>query len=288
MHSLRHICGIRKATPDSAGFAFGAAFHAASEVLDLTNDLVIAMATFTSMFDFPDDKVRTLVRAKTMLEQYQLYVNQQGWIFLPQGDQMEVTFVKPLTEEISYAGKCDRQLSDGTVGEWKTTYYLYNSAGNPMPYLQRWWGHNSIRGYAWARGTDRIHLVGVGVYPQKEGRGGKEYPCVAHLTIPIQGWEFDQFIGETLEIGAEIIKDCQEFDLHIGANFEENLENYLSNRLHCCFPTNTDRCYFNINNPCQFIDLCTRDVPRGLVEANYVVDPFLPWQGSDKGEENGN
>jgi hypothetical protein len=237
------------------------------------------MATFTSMFDFPDDKVRTLVRAKSMLEQYQLYIKQQGWKFEQQSNgTMEIAFNKPLTGRINYAGRCDRKFTDGSIGEWKTTYYLYNSSGNPMPYLQQWWGHNSIRGYAWAYGANKVTLLGAGVYPQKEGRGGKEYPCIAHLTIPIQSWEIEQFVYETSQIGEEIIQDCQRYDLHMDHGFEENLENYLTNSLHRFFPTETGLCYFNVNNPCQFIDLCTRDIPRGLVEGNYVIDPFLPWE----------
>jgi len=282
-HSLRHICGIRKATPDSAGFAFGSAFHSATEVIDIIGSVDVAMATFTSMFDFPDDKVRTLVRAKSMLEQYQRYVQQQNWSFQQQeSGTMEVAFNKPLTDRINFAGKCDRLLTDGTVGEYKTTYYLYNSSGNPMPYLQQWWGHNSLRGYAWANGANKVRLLGAGVYPQKEGRGGKEYPCIAHLDIPILPWEIEQFERETAWIGEEIIQDCQRYDLYINHNFEENLENYLENHLQDYFPTETGLCYFNQNNPCQFVDLCTRNVPRGLVEANYVIDPFLPWEEQEK------
>jgi hypothetical protein len=275
---LRHICGIRKATPEGAGFAFGSAFHAASEVLDIIGDLPTAMATFTSMFDYPDDKVRTLLRAKTMLLSYEEYVKQQGWKFVQlESDTMEIAFNEPLTPRINYAGRCDRMFEDGSIGEWKTTYYLYNSSGNPMPYLQQWWGHNSIRGYAWANNANKVHLLGVGVYPQKEGRGGKEYPCVAHLSIPIQPWEVTQFKYEAEMIGEEIISACQHDNLYIGEQFEDNLENVLKHNLHSDFPTNTSRCYFNINNPCQYIDLCTRDIPRGLVEANYIIDPFLPW-----------
>ena len=278
----RHICGIRKSSADSPGFAFGSSFHAASEVIDITNDLDLAMATFTSMFNFPDDKVRTLVRAKTMLLSYEEYVRQQGWKFVQQADDtMEIAFNQPLTPRINYAGRCDRKFSDGSIGEWKTTYYLYNSSGNPMPYLQQWWGHNSLRGYAWANGASKVHLLGVGVYPQKEGRGGREYPCVAHLTIPILPWEIAQFKYEAELIGEEIIQACQKNGLNIGAGFEDNLENVLTHKLHAGFPTNTSRCYFNINNPCQFLDLCTRDWPRGLVEGNYIIDPFLPWEESE-------
>jgi hypothetical protein len=278
MYLFRHICGIRKATPEGAGFAFGSSFHASSEVLDITGDVALAMGTFISMFDFPDDKVRTLLRAKTMLESYQQYVKQQGWSFRQQEEgTMEIAFNQPLTPRINYAGRCDRQFVDGSIGEWKTTYYLYNSSGNPMPYLQQWWGHNSIRGYAWACGANKVHLLGVGVYPQKEGRGGKEYPCCAHLTIPITAWELEQFKYEAEVIGEEIIAACQKNGLGVGRDFGSNLEKVLDGKLHTAFPTNTSRCYFNVNNPCQFIDLCTRNVPAGLVEGNYVLDPFLPW-----------
>ena len=278
-HFARHICGIRKSHADSPGFAFGSSFHAASEVLDIMGDIELAMATFTSMFNFPDDKVRTLVRAKTILLSYEQYVQQQGWKFEQQSQgTMEIAFNQPLTPRINYAGRCDRKFQDGSIGEWKTTYYLYNSSGNPMPYLQQWWGHNSIRGYAWANGATKVHLLGVGVYPQKEGRGGKEYPGVAHLTIPIMPWELEQFKYEVELIGEEIIRDCQKNDLFIGEKFEINLENALNYKLHRAFPTSTSRCYFNINNPCQFLDLCTRDWPRGLVEGNYIIDPFLPWE----------
>jgi hypothetical protein len=132
--------------------------------------------------------------------------------------------------------------------------------------------------------ANKVHLLGVGVYPQKEGRGGKEYPCVSHLTIPVLAWEIEQFEYEVERIGEEIILDCQKNGLHIGEKFEENLEMVLEHKLHRAFPTSTSRCYFNINNPCQFLDLCTRDWPRGLVEGNYVVDPFLPWEEEAKEE----
>jgi len=283
---LRYLCGIRKATPESAGFAFGSSFHASTEVIDLTDNIALAMATFESMFNFPDDKVRTLVRARSMLEQYQTYVRQQNWKFEQQSDgTMEIAFNKPLTERINFAGRCDRKFANGSIGEWKTTYYLYNSSGNSMPYLQQWWGHNSIRGYAWANDAHKVTLLGAGVYPQKEGRGGKEYPCIAHLDIPILPWEIEQFKRETAKIGEEIITDCLPLDLYIGERFEENLENYLTNNLQDYFPTSTSRCYFNTSNPCQFLDLCTRNVPRGLIENNYIIDPFLPWLESSNGKK---
>jgi hypothetical protein len=283
MHLFRHICGIRKATPDSGGFAFGSAFHASSEILDMTGDIHLAMGTFTDMFNFPDDRVRTLVRARTMLLEYQEYVTRKGWKFIQQTDgTMEIAFNKPLTERINYAGRCDRQLDNGDIGEWKTTYYLYNSSGNALPYLQQWWGHNSIRGYAWATDAKRVHLLGAGVYPQKAGKGGTPYPGIESLAISITPWEFEQFIREVTKVGEEIIADCQRNGFSIGENFEYNLERMLMDRLWEDFNTSTSRCYFNINNPCQFLDLCTRNIPRGLVEAYYVVDPFLPWLESSQ------
>jgi hypothetical protein len=241
-------------------------------------DVELAMATFTDMFNFPDDKVRTLTRARDLLMAYATFVKQKGWTFTQQSKStLEIAFNEPLTDRINYAGRCDRQFDDGDIGEWKTTYYLYNSAGNAMPYLQQWWGHNSIRGYAWARKAKRVHVLGAGVYPQKEGRGGKAYPCIESLAIPITPWEMIQFKYEVITIGNEIIYACQTNNLYIGEEFEKNLELVFENRLWVYFPTNTSRCYFNINNPCQFIDLCTRNVPRGLVDMNYVIDPFLPW-----------
>ncbi len=280
---FRHICGIRKATPDSAGFSFGSAFHASSEILDMTDDINIAMSTFTAMFNFPDDKVRTLVRARELLLAYQMYVKQKGWKFITQVDNtMEVAFNEQLAPRINYAGKCDRQFTTGDLGEWKTTYYLYNSSGNSMPYLQQWWGHNSIRGYAWARKATGVYLLGVGVYPQKQGKGGHSYPCVESLRIPIVSWELKQFVYEATMVGEEIISYCQKHGLHIGKNFKTNLEMLFQHNLWEGFPTSTSRCYFNINNPCQFIDLCTRNVPKGLVEGNYVIDPFLPWVEDNK------
>ena len=284
MYFFRHICGIRKATPDSPGFAFGTAFHKSSEIIDLTQDLDLAMGHFTDMFNFPDDKVRTLGRAREMLYRYQIYIKQKGWKFVTQSDgTMEISFNEPLTERINYAGRCDREFEGGDIGEWKTTYYLYNSSGNPMPYLQQWWGHNSIRGYAWAKKASGVHILGVGVYPQKQGRGGAEYPGIESIRIPIEKWEMKQFIHEATVIGEEIISHCQKNGLFIGERFEDNIEMAFKHALWNGFPTNTSRCYFNINNPCQFLDLCTRDVPKSLVENNYVVDPFLPWM-----EENGN
>ena len=278
MHHLRHTCGIRKATPDSAGFSYGSAFHSASEVLDMTDSIDLAMTTFSNMFNFPDDKVRTLVRAREMLVAYQLYVKVKGWEFITQSNNtMEISFNEPLTERINYAGRCDRQFKDNDIGEWKTTYYLYNSSGNPMPYLQQWWGHNSIRGYAWARKATGVHLLGAGVYPQKEGRGGKPYPGVESIRIPILPWELEQFVREATEIGEEIISYHQKYNLSLGENFEDNLEKSLTDKLFYGFPTNTSRCYFNTNSPCQFLDLCTRNVPEGLVKGNYIIDPFLPW-----------
>ncbi len=284
---LRHICGIRKATADAPGFAFGTAFHASSEVLDLTKDVNLAMETFTQLFNFPDDKVRTLVRARNLLVAYEKFIKTKGWKFLQQTrDTLEIAFNEPLTDRINYAGRCDRQFDNGDIGEWKTTYYLYNSSGNPMPYLQQWWGHNSIRGYAWARKAKRVHVLGVGVYPQKESRGGKEYACVESLAIPIKLWEIEQFEREIKLIGEEIIQACHFNNFDIGTNFESNLEKMFRDQLWHWFPTNTSRCYFNINNPCQFLGLCTRNVPRGLVDMNYVIDPFLPWLEEKKNGTN--
>lgn len=278
LYLFRHICGIRKATPDSGGFAFGSAFHASSEILDMTGDIHLAMDTFTNMFNFPDDKVRTLVRARTMLLAYQEYVTRKGWKFVQQTNgTMEIAFNKPLTERINYAGRCDRQLDNGDIGEWKTTYYLYNASGSALPYLQQWWGHNSIRGYAWATSAKIVHLLGAGVYPQKAGKGGTPYPGIESLAIPIAPWEFEQFKYEVTVIGEEIIEACQTHGFAIGETFENNLGHMFQRNLWKFFPTNTSRCYFNLTNPCQFLDLCTRNVPRGLIEANYVVDPFLPW-----------
>jgi hypothetical protein len=236
------------------------------------------MAQFTEMFSYPDDKVRTLVRARELLLAYQEYVSKKRWLFTQTSPStMEIAFNEPLTPRINYAGRCDRQFKDGDIGEWKTTYYLYNSSGNAMPYLQQWWGHNSIRGYAWARKANAVVVLGAGVYPQKEGRGGKAYPCVESLRIPIQEWETEQFIREVTEIGEELISYYQHHGLFIGERFKENMELTMSNKLWQGFATNTSRCYFNLTNPCQFLDLCTRNVPKGLVEANYVLDPFLPW-----------
>jgi hypothetical protein len=214
-----------------------------------------------------------------MLLAYQEYVTRKGWKFIQQTNgTMEIAFNKPLKECINYAGRCDRQFNNGDIGEWKTTYYLYNANGNALPYLQQWWGHNSIRGYAWATGAKKVHLLGAGVYPQKAGKGGTLYPGIESLAIPITPWEFEQFVREVTKIGEEIIIDCQRNSFSIGENFEDNLERMLTDRLWEDFNTSTSRCYFNINNPCQFLDLCTRNVPRGLVEANYVIDPFLPWK----------
>lgn len=283
MYLFRHIVGIRKATPDSPGFAFGTATHKSSEILDLTGDIDLAMGYFTDLFSFPDDKVRTLVRARELLIRYQKYVKQKGWKFRIQTDgTMEIAFNKPLTERINYAGRCDREFEDGSIGEWKTTYYLYNSSGNYVPYLNQWWGHNSIRGYAWAKEASRVTILGIGVYPQKQGKGGPEYPCIESLQIPIEPWEIDQFVREAIVVGEEIITSHQKCGFDIGANFETNLEKMFAQNLWYEFPTNTSRCYFNLTNPCQFIDLCTRNVPQSLVNNNYIVDPFLPWL-----EENG-
>jgi len=285
-HFFRHILGIRKAAPDSPGFSFGTAFHKSSEVLDLTGDLELAMAHFRDLFNYPDDKIRTLGRARELLVAYQRFVLQKGWKFQTLSDStMEVAFNEPLTERINYAGRCDRQFVDGSIGEWKTTYYLYNASGNPMSYLRQWWGHNSIRGYAWARKAPHVHVLGVGVYPQKQGKGGPPYPWVESLTVPIQEWETTQFIREVTEIGEELIADAERWGLTLGYEFEENQDKAFTHRLWEHFPTNTSRCYFNVNNPCQFIDLCVRDVPRGLVESYYVTDPFLPWLEE---EEKGN
>lgn len=286
LHFFRHGLGIRKATPDSAGFSFGSAFHASSETLDIIGDINSAMAQFIEMFSYPDDKVRTLVRARELLLAYQTYTKQKRWRFTQTSPStMEIAFNEPLTSRINYAGRCDRQFNNGDIGEWKTTYYLYNSSGNAMPYLQQWWGHNSIRGYAWARKAPAVVVLGVGVYPQKEGRGGKPYPCIESLRIPIQPWEIEQFIMEVTEIGEELIHYYQKYDLSIGENFEENMEKNWSGNLWHGFATNTSRCYFNLNNACQFLDLCTRNVPKGLVEANYVLDPFLPWmEEAENGE----
>lgn len=286
MYLFRHICGIHKATPESGGFAFGSAFHASSEVIDITGDINAAMALFSDMFNFPDDKVRTLIRARELLTNYQKYTKQQGWEFLQTSPStMEIAFNKPLAERINYAGRCDRKFKDGAIGEWKTTYYLYNSSGNPIPYLQQWWGHNSIRGYAWANEANAVYLLGVGVYPQKPQKGAQPYQCVESLRIPVERWEIEQFVREATEVGNEILQayDRYGFSLEDDAH-ENNLNLMFEKELFKYFPTNTSRCYFNINNPCQFIDLCTRNVPHSLVDANYIVDPFLPWLEESNGD----
>jgi len=284
MYFFRHFCGIRKVTADSPGFSFGSAFHSSSEVLDMTGDINLAMATFTDMFNFIDDKVRTLNRAREILIAYDKFIRQKGWKFSQTSDAtMEIAFNAPLTSRINYAGRCDRQFENGDIGEWKTTYYLYNSSGNPMPYLQQWWGHNSIRGYAWAQKASHVHILGLGVYPQKQGRGGDPYPGVESLTIPVKEWEIKQFVYEAEVIGEEIIAYAQKNGLSIGENFQANLDKAFYDKLWHGFPTDTSRCYFNLSNACQFVDLCTRDVPKGLVLGNYVVDPFLPWLEDKEG-----
>lgn len=285
MHLFRHGIGLRKATPEAAGFSFGSAFHASTEIIDLTGDLNLAMTTFTDMFNYPDDKVRTLVRAREMLRQYQEYIQLKGWTFEQQSpDSMEVAFVRELTPRISYAGKVDRKFTNGDIGEWKTTYYLYNSSGNSMPYLQQWWGHNSIRGYAWANDAPAVVILGAGVYPQKPARGADPYPCIQTLRIPILPWEIKQVVREVTEIGEEIIAYYQRHNLTIGSDFETNFDKMFAGQLWEGFSTSTGRCYFNLNNPCQFLDLCTRNVPRGLVDNNYIIDPFLPWLDEVKDE----
>ena len=286
-HFFRHGLGIRKATPDSAGFSFGSAFHASSETLDITGDINAAMAQFTDMFSYPDDKVRTLVRARELLVAYQEYVAKKHWTFTQTSPTtMEIAFNEVLVpDRINYAGRCDRQFEGEELGEYKTTYYLYNKAGNAIPFLQGWWGHNSIRGYAWARKAKAMTLLGIGVYPQKDDKKNK-YRCIESLRIPIQNWEIALFIREATKIGEEMISYYQKFDLKLGYDFEENMEKALRHNLWNEFDTNTTASHYHTND-CQFNDLCTRNVPKGLVESNYVLDPFLPWVDDEKGEESG-
>lgn len=282
LYFLRHFLGIRKATADSPGFSFGSAFHATTEIVDYTQDIDLAMAQFTDMFNFPDDKVRTLTRARELLEKYAKFIKQKGWEFKVQSNNtMELPFIVEMGPEIEYCGKVDRHLLTGDIAEYKTTYYLYNSGGNPLPYLQRWWGHNSIRGYAWAvekltnEKVNKCHLVGVGVYPQKP-KTGEPYPCIETMPIPILEWEKEQVVREVTKIADEIMYWAKMLNLSINSNFYENITNAFENSLWNHFLCNTSHCYY-FNNPCQFVDLCTRDVPKGLLENNYVVDPFLPW-----------
>ncbi len=275
---LRHFCGVRKATPDAPGFTFGSAFHATTEIVDRWKDINLAMVQFAEMFNFPDDKVRTLGRARELLERYQKFVSTKKWEFIvQQDDSMELTFCKEMAPDVEYAGKVDRILISGDIAEYKTTYYLYNSSGNPLPYLQQWWGHNSIRGYAWATDAKVCHIVGVGVYPQKPKGAADTYPCIETLPIPILDWEKEVLIYETKRVAYKIMAYAKVLNLSINSDFKENIEKVFSDKLWRAFITNTSRCYFH-NNPCQFVDLCTRDMPRGLFDSNYVIDPFLPWE----------
>ena len=294
LYFLRHLLGIRKATADSPGFSFGSAFHATTETVDFTNDIDLAMNQFTDMFNFPDDKVRTLTRARELLGKYAKFIKQKGWEFKAQPDNsMELMFVVDMDQDVEYCGKVDRLLLTGDIAEYKTTYYLYNSGGNPLPYLQRWWGHNSIRGYAWAvekltgEKVNKCHLVGVGVYPQKP-KTGEPYSCIETIPIPVLEWEKKQVVREVTKIATEIMDMAKAYNLSINSNFQENINNAFENSLHKYFFCNTSHCYY-FNNPCQFVDLCTRDMPRGLLENNYMIDPFLPWENEalskDGGEE---
>jgi len=294
LYFLRHFLGIRKATADSPGFSFGSAFHATSEIVDRWNNIDLAMSQFTNMFNFPDDKVRTLTRARDLLEQYGKFIKQKGWEFKVQDDDsMELTFVVPMDQDIDYCGKIDRHLLTGDIAEYKTTYYLYNSGGNPLPFLQKWWGHNSIRGYAWAtekltgEKVNKCHLVGIGVYPQKP-KTGEPYSCIETLPIPVLEWEKEQLVREVAIIANDIMHWARMLSLSVNSNFHENITNTFENSLWKHFTCNTSHCYYH-TNPCQFVDLCTRDVPKGLFENNYVLDPFLPWEDTvlskDGGEE---
>lgn len=275
---FRHICGTRKAVADTASFSFGSAFHKSTELIDLGESVDSAMLNFTEMFNFPDDKVRTLSRARDLLTNYQIYIQKKGWKFQIQSKgTMEISFQKPLTERITYAGRCDRKFDNGEIGEWKTTYYLYNSSGNSLPYLSQWWGHNSIRGYAWANDATAVTILGAGVFPQRPDRKSDPYPCIDSLRIPVLTWEIEQFICEMKMIGEEIITYRENSGLLPTNSFEENVELLFKGALWRSFPTNTSKCYYTLNNPCQFIDLCTRNVPKSMWTANYILDPFQPW-----------
>jgi hypothetical protein len=243
------------------------------------------MNTFTEMFSFPDDKVRTLNRARELLTNYQRYIKQKGWKFVIQEKgSMEISFTRQLSDNIIYAGRCDRKFDNGEIGEWKTTYYLYNAHGNSLPYLSQWWGHNSIRGYAWANDASAVTLLGIGVFPQKQGRKGDPYPCIDSLRIPILEWEIEQFIREITIIGEEIIRYRNQTNLLSENSFEENIELTFKQNLWEQFPTNTSKCYFTINHPCQFLDLCTRNWPKTLFDNNYILDVFQPWLEEPNGE----
>ena len=273
---FRHMCGFRKMTPDAAGLEFGKAFHRATEVVDLTGDIELAMSGFKDDFNFPDDTVRTLTRAREMLKNYQDYVKKHNWTFIQQAENtLEISFCLPFNSNVNYAGRCDRELTNGAIGEWKTAYYLYDSNGNPMPYLQQWWGHNSIRGYAWAKGASKAILLGMGVYPQRK-KGGFPYSGIEHLVISIEDWEIEEFKRDMTLISEQILEAYSKHNLEPGC-FESNLNRMFQDKLYRHFPTNTSKCYY-FKNTCQFKDLCTRDCPKGLYENYYIIDPFEPWK----------
>ena len=181
----------------------------------------------------------------------------------------------PFNSNVNYAGRCDRELTNGAIGEWKTAYYLYDSNGNPMPYLQQWWGHNSIRGYAWAKGASKAILLGMGVYPQRK-KGGFPYSGIEHLVISIEDWEIEEFKRDMTLISEQILEAYSKHNLEPGC-FESNLNRMFQDKLYRHFPTNTSRCHY-IRSTCQFKDLCTRDCPKGLYENYYIIDPFEPWK----------
>ena len=276
-HLFGCICGLQSIAPEGAGLDFGKSFHMASEDYDKWDSLDRAADVFSENL-LLEDKVRTIGRGKELLVAYRKATAQEGLHFQFHEEGIEKPFLVKLTPWLTHAGRLDRELADDAgFAEIKTTYYLYNSSGSPMPFLSSWADHNSIIGYAFYKKFKKCYLVAVCVYPQKHGPHCVIYP------IEIFPWRLEEWEEETLRIGEEI------FNVFVDNNFEqgqeeENLEKMLSGRLWRKFNKSTNRCNpWPYSNPCKFRDLCLRDVPESLLRSQYVVEPFRPWETGDEG-----
>jgi len=278
----RYICGLHLWSPiNKAGLDFGKAFHLCTEAFDHTQDFQQAFGLFVDNYECgPYEKKRTPERAQELLNLYADWAQLNKVTFKPH--EIEVPFMVPLTDKVVHAGRIDRVRSDenGVIPwEFKTTLRLYEK-GTPDKYLRSWEAHNQTIGYAapWSAPSVRLLAFGVEKTPKTT------YPTTGDgmevRDIEIQPWELEDWRISTLSIALEIRQKLKSWG-HLSpslANPEETLKQVLTERLHLQWERNTGNC-FSWNSACPYLDLCTRDWPRGLVEQDYYVDGWKPYMG---------
>ncbi len=281
----RDFCGLKPIRLDSSGLEFGKAIHIGTEVIDKTGDVNLAKETFSSVYPdcYSSHKVRSIARGHELLEAYYEFVSERNFDFiLPEGEGAELSFQVPVTSEIYHVGRCDRFLRDGTPIEIKTTYYLYDKFGSSLDYLTSWQGHASIQGYAWITKATQAGVIGLGVYPQiaNKSAGKKEakicLPAVDYLIWTLEEDELEVWQTEIVSVGTEILEWYDKYGLH-PQDYHNNLDKVLKDRLHIHFPRNTNRCN-DYHSVCQYRDLCLRNLPDGMIEPYYYINPFEPWK----------